>query len=539
MNSMRSLIPLTTGLAISFFAPPSKAAIIYDSGLAEDGANSGASFNTLAPPATLNPKTFYDFRNLPASPNATLTAEGWATLGYGLSGGAAPEISASGSAGAGYNGAFGPGGHIYGQGFNDIGITFTLTSAYTYTSTASTTLFGGAVTGISNGSGLLLPGTYTISGSSIGGFNTGTDGFSFDLKLSAIPPSSLWTLQQKSFFTDAATVAGNDGLAFGILNFGNDLAQRATALEKSLDALGVALGFPQANKVFSTQVLDSTNLELGTIGVALGCAAAKSPTACEIAWVGLDLEVFRQYAAAIAADPTDPDYRTVFVPSIDTPPAPFTTGCSGLATVSAESPYILDQTDEWVDALYVTNNRYQTALAAGDMTSVNLQASTFASYLSSYNSTARTAQAILGCFASLLPASGLDLGPPTANDEASALNFLQTADLSDLDNTLASFGITAQAINTIVADTSSNSPTLPDETAADALNNEAHNLTTAAPEPGSLALFMSGISALSARLLLLRSIRDRRRVAGGKECAIIPAPVAGHAPRRDKRDRRI
>jgi hypothetical protein len=199
-----SCLPLVAFCLVALFMPlQAHSSLIYGIGLAEDGANLGSSPNRMAPPASLSPAVFYDFRNLPKSPDATLGAEGWATLSYAISNGATASISASGSTAEGYNGALGSGGWIFGQGFNDITITFTLTSAFSYVGTVSTIGTGASVTGVPQGSGFLLPGDYAISAASLGGpvnyaslsnpgSSAGTDGFSFDLiltPLATIPPT--------------------------------------------------------------------------------------------------------------------------------------------------------------------------------------------------------------------------------------------------------------------------------------------------------------------------------------------------------------
>ena len=183
------------------------AAIIYNFGLAEAGANFGTSPDRTAPPSTLTPKGFYDFRNLPSTASANLN-KGWGAVSYRISGGANPEITASGSSSAGYNGAYGAGGYIFGQGFADFSVSLTLTSAYSYVGSFSTTGSSGSVSGVTNGTGFLLPGSYTITASSLGGpvnypppaygLSAGSDGFYLDLKLAPFTPPTCAALLANS-----------------------------------------------------------------------------------------------------------------------------------------------------------------------------------------------------------------------------------------------------------------------------------------------------------------------------------------------------
>jgi len=161
-------------------------------GMASAGADFGCAPGNFpgqtGPPTSFSLNVFYDEATLTARPAGNLSAGGWATTSWNVLTGTNARITANGSSTAGFNGAtctpsVGGVGWVYGRGHADFSVTFTLDRAYHYVSS----IFGN-VSGIANGEGVLQPGTYTISGQTLG--NSG--GFSLDVSLSPehVPPTA-------------------------------------------------------------------------------------------------------------------------------------------------------------------------------------------------------------------------------------------------------------------------------------------------------------------------------------------------------------
>jgi hypothetical protein len=137
--------------------------------------------------------------------------------------------------------------------------------------------------------------------------------------------------------------------------------------------------------------------------------------------------------------------------------------------VAQATTYAVDQATEWLNALYVTNNRYITAVEAGDSTSANLQSTTFQGYISSYNTAIDVAKKDLGCLSGLLASAGIGTTTLTAQEETDALNSLATAPVDPLEKVFGSLGITTARIRNLIARIEAAPPPLPTETAVDAL----------------------------------------------------------------------
>ena len=325
-------------------------------------------------------------------------------------------------------------------------------------------------------------------------------------------PSTLFSPGVKSFFGNVANVATVAGAALSLGSFDGDFLASfdgvPSVVQGTVDSLGLLGSAPNVDQIVAQQVLDSGNLKLAEFGLGLGCTIGfEAVVPCLTALAGLDLALLGDIADTIKADPTDPNYQTVFIPTIEASPVPLTGVCSGLGTSAEAVPYALDQTNEWADALYVTNNRYQTALSAGDQSSAVLQETTFGNYLGSFYSAAQTADTDLSCFASLLTADDLGLTPPTAQDEANALGLIEDTDPSSLDSLLEPYGFTDSEIANLLAEAEADPPALPTELIVDGLDEEAQSLAT--PEPNSLVLLGSGIVGF---VVLLPLAQRRRRI---------------------------
>jgi PEP-CTERM motif len=165
--------------------------------------------------------------------------------------------------------------------------------------------------------------------------------------------------------------------------------------------------------------------------------------------------------------------------------------------VSDAVPYALAQMIGWEDALYITNNRYQTAISAGDTVSANLQSAAFQKYLILYNNAAQVASADLTMFTKLLSAIGFGDQIPSMQDELDALAQLKSGDVSEFDSLLDPFGLTDSEIASLI-DAAQKSPLgLPSITPDQALLNAADSLSVGAvPEPSTWAIMLIGFAGL-------------------------------------------
>ena len=198
----------------------------------------------------------------------------------------------------------------------------------------------------------------------------------------------------------------------------------------------------------------------------------------------------------LAADPYDPDYQQVFAPpTIPPSPTPFTGTCSNLDAIASATPNVLAQQDADLYALYVTSNRYQSALSTGDTASAGLQAAAFQSYLPPLNAASKTTGADLACLSKLLASAGIGAQLFTAQEELDALASLEAQSLAPVEDALDGLGFTDSEIEALLAAAEADLPPLPTETLDQSLNDAADALgqNGSVPEPGSLFLFGPGL----------------------------------------------
>ena len=255
----------------------------------------------------------------------------------------------------------------------------------------------------------------------------------------------------------------------------------------------------------------------------LWCWGRRAPTVetgvpglilCGVASIVLGDTILETIATIIQQDPPDPNYQTAFVPTIEASSVPQIEACSNVTFAAQAAPVALDDVNEWLYALDVTNNGFETAVAAGDASSEALQYNTFQSYMGAYNTAAQSAQTDLTCFANLLAADGLGTQLPTEQELSDALSVLQTQDISYLTDALSPLGFTTENVTALVDATEAEPPLLPAITVNEALDNLGQSFGAVAvpepvPEPSSLDLFGSGIMGL----VVLVIIRRRRRSA--------------------------
>lgn len=305
-----------------------------------------------------------------------------------------------------------------------------------------------------------------------------------------VPPTPLFTAREKMLAGQAAAYTDVASAAVGFEAF-----LVAVTDDNNLGALLSILTTVLGNATV-TQTADAEAF-FAECEALLGKAGKGSGTAvCGLAAAAVALDLVRQVLLAVKADPPDPDFQDVFVPTIEPMPVGLGGACSGLGTASASLPYALDVTDEWLNALYVTNNRYQTALEVGNNVAAALQDKTFRSYLGSYSSAAHVASTNLECFSNLLAVAGLNQ-LPTQPDQVDALSLLSAAtpdDIASLGDVFSTLDLDPMAL---IATAEAAPAGFPTDAPVVALNNVAGSLGFAAvPEPSSLIILLTGIPGL-------------------------------------------
>jgi hypothetical protein len=306
------------------------------------------------------------------------------------------------------------------------------------------------------------------------------------------------------------------GTTLSWLSLPLDLAVEFDPRAVVLDSFGIWAGSPAAKTAFADDILNNTNLAVSTIGVSLGCfiVAPVLSVPCAIAMLGLDVAVFQSIATAVRdGDPPDPAYNQAFVPVIEASPIPLSAQCQDLGSAAESAPFAIDQANEWLNAVNVTNNRYQTAISAGDFVSATLQYTNLQNYIANFNNAAQVASQKLTCFSSLLSASGIGNELPSSQDEISGVAFAESnrvTALPVLEDILRPFGFTEGEINRLTDLAIADFPLVPTATAVESLNAVAADLGTttgAVPEPSSILLLGSGIIVLVLCMVQL----DKRR----------------------------
>jgi T5SS/PEP-CTERM-associated repeat protein len=342
----------------------------------------------------------------------------------------------------------------------------------------------------------------------------------------AVTPSTIYTSQEKYNRGAAATRADQASADLNLIDFGRELGQEGITSNLALGALNIALDSEAVKEALGSKVATAKG-GLDGAAVSTACLAALVPepgqlvavALCGLAGLSTALDFNALYNQQLQADPFDPDYQQVFDPTLETSPIPASQVCADVGSAAQAAPYAVDNVNAWLNALYITGNRYGSAVGAGDIVSAALQANAFANDFAFYNASAQVAGANLTWLSNLLGASGIGTQLPTVQDESSALNSLDSAaSMPFLDNVLGSLGFTEADISGLISEIEADPPALPTDTAVDALGLEAQTLAgSSVPEPGSLGLLGLAIAAFGVSVLWRgRAGLLPRLVAGGQ-----------------------
>ncbi len=306
-----------------------------------------------------------------------------------------------------------------------------------------------------------------------------------------VTPMTLLTAQQKQNDANLSAVSNALGQALGIYTF----TESTGVVDAVGGYLGLFAGSPGAAALFSQQVLGNAGLFLASSGAGFTCVVG-GPVGCFLGVSAALATLGGVIYSDLAADPYDSDYRQVFVPpTIPPSPTPLTETCSSLDATAGATPSVLAQQDADLYALYVTSNRYQSALSAGDSASATLQAATFQSYLTPLAGAEQSTGADLSCLSDELGSAGIGAQLLTAQEESDALADLETQSLAPLEEVFDGLGFTDAEIEELLAAAETDPPSLPTETLDQSLDDAAESLgqSTSVPEPGSRLLFVSGL----------------------------------------------
>jgi hypothetical protein len=279
-----------------------------------------------------------------------------------------------------------------------------------------------------------------------------------------------------------------------------DLSDTLTELNPDFEGLAEAdasllLSTLEAQSFLGAQLDEDGQLVVSSITVFTTFVAAEAQFGLDpiadlgffLAAVHMELEVQKDVtSAAIANDPPDPDYQQVFVPvPILAEPLPPTGLSPALLTAAQSALTDIDQATQWMYSVDVTENRYATALAAGDTNAASMQFVAFLNYLSLYISAAQAATTDIANLSSEFQANDIGTQVVTAQDLTTALDTAQTQGTSGVSSLLESLGFTDTEIQTMEQEVEAETipSSLPSETADLALNNLASSFGSVTPNP--------------------------------------------------------
>jgi|SRR3984885_3866264 len=193
------------------------------------------------------------------------------------------------------------------------------------------------------------------------------------------------------------------------------------------------------------------------------------------------------YVAKAFADPFDPNYQTVYIPTLQTPPT-ITIGTTIAPATAAEQQLANDansafaygsQADSYLQAVVVSENRFNSAIQEGDQASSTLQNAAVSKYLSLGSSALHSFANGLDTVASDLQADNLN-GSIPSQDVSNFLNSLQTQGFAALpaqeQSIIDSFGLTPADDQSLVNQLLSINPAQAPSSLAAALEADASAL---------------------------------------------------------------
>lgn len=358
--------------------------------------------------------------------------------------------------------------------------------------------------------------TFTINQSIIAGGTSPNSNATFNRL-----PSSLFTASQKANFGIAALGLKAASYALSFHSLLEDLAGGAQKVATSLlDVAGVVAQSPLVVQTLSRQLGTTTEFTVGVGGIATACfgafatieipgADAVTASGCVLAALAFGADIFETGFELAQNDPPDPNFTSVFVPTVSPPSGQ--QYCTDLGSAITHAPATMDQALSWLNALIVTANRYSTALAANDPVSAGLQYSAFQQDYASYSQAAQDSNVSLSCIASLAEQEGIGITPPSLGDRQGVLDLLATDPTASgfLEDFLDPLGFSPSDTASIVQQVISDPPPLADGTPTQnllALASSFDRTSSPVPEPPSIFLFIPV-------LILLGWLFEQRRVS--------------------------
>jgi hypothetical protein len=324
-----------------------------------------------------------------------------------------------------------------------------------------------------------------------------------ELGVQLVTPAILLTSQQKQNADNVSSVLSAIVEALGVLSF-NSISEitPSNLVIQTLNYLGLFAGYPNPSATFITQqTLNNIGVILAGVTAATVCPLTGG-WACPAAIAGFLGAIAVDLSYNLVADPPDQNYQQVYVPVITTSPIPLTVPCGDLNSAANAAAYALGQEDEWLNAAHISDNRYQTAISAGDTGAAAMQGAAFLSYVGSSNDALGAVQSTLTCFTSALQAAGIGTQIPTSQDETAALAALETSDPSSLEAFLDSIGLSDVDVAALIEQVEADPPPFPTEPPIDTLDSAVYSLTgnvpSNVPEPSTLFLFCPALVILFA-----------------------------------------